>query len=119
MPNSMPWTRIVVSSDIMAGRSGKWIAIHRHHDRALLRSIQQKLSEDLSSIFQLGHVIGRPKPINLDVIIRVKEIAVTNHRISSGAISQAIRDARELLSISSTTVRIIRRILGFFGRMQP
>jgi hypothetical protein len=40
---------------------------------------------------------------------------MTNRRISSVAISQAIRDAPELLSISLTTVYTILAILSFYS----
>jgi hypothetical protein len=42
MPNSILWNRILVLSDIIAGRTDNWIATH-HPDRALVRNIRQKL----------------------------------------------------------------------------
>jgi hypothetical protein len=105
MLNSMRWTRIVVLREV-TGRTDNWIAAHRHHDCALVRSIRRKPSEDLSSIFQLEHGIGRLKVTNADIITRIKEITMTNHRMPSVAISQAIRDASEPPSISPTIVRL-------------
>jgi hypothetical protein len=98
----MLWTRVVVPSDITAGRTDDWIATHRHHDRALVRSFRRELSEDASSVIQPEHVTGRPKGISPDVIARAEEITMMNHRLSSVAISQGIGDASELPSMSPT-----------------
>jgi hypothetical protein len=67
MPNSMLWTRIMVLSDITAWRTDNSIATH-HHDHTLVRGIRQNLLEDLSSIFHMEHVIGRPKVTNPELI---------------------------------------------------
>jgi hypothetical protein len=59
---------------------------------------------DCSPIFQLEYAIERRKVINPDVIARIEEIPMTNRQMSSVAISQAIRDAPELPSISPTAI---------------
>jgi hypothetical protein len=76
MPDFRPWTRIVVLSDITAGRTNNWMVTHRRHNRTLVRSIRRKPSADRSSIFQLEHVIRRLKVTNPNVIARVEKITM-------------------------------------------
>jgi flagellar motor component MotA len=54
------------------------------------------------------NVIGTPKVTSSDAIARIKEIAMTNRRMSSIMIFQAITDASDLPDISATTVRRIQ-----------
>jgi hypothetical protein len=54
MRGSRFWARILILSDIMAGRSNSWIETHRSHERALVRSIRQQLSSDLLEDWPAG-----------------------------------------------------------------
>jgi hypothetical protein len=103
----------MVLTDITVARTDNWIGTHRHHDRALGRSIRRESLKDPSPLFQLDHVIESPKVTSSDAIARVEEITMMNYPVSSVVISQAIRDALELPSISPTAVRRIRRSLDF------
>jgi hypothetical protein len=58
-------------------------------------------------------MIERGKGTNPDVIARVEEMAMTNHRMSYFEILQAIKAVFLLPSIPSTTIRRIRRTLRF------
>jgi hypothetical protein len=82
--------------------------LDHHHDRTVMKRIRQELLEGSWSIFPLEQVIRRPAVINPDVIARIDEITMTNRRMSSVAISQAIIDAPERPRISPTTFRRIR-----------
>jgi hypothetical protein len=50
--------------------------LDHQHDQELVKTIRRKLSKDPSSIFQLEHVIGRPKVTNPNVIAFVEEITI-------------------------------------------
>jgi hypothetical protein len=100
VPKPRQWTQIFVLSDIAALRPDKWIATHCHHGRALIMTIRQKLSPDAPSIFQIKHDLGAPKKVTPEVMFQVKELTHANRRMSMAAISQVIKEAPALPSIS-------------------
>jgi hypothetical protein len=108
------WTRILILSDITAGRSNNWIASNRGDGREFVRSFRRQLaSANPESTFQQTNPIGGLKKASAEIYARVEEMTRTNRHLSCVAIAQATIDSSDQFSRSPTTVHRIRRNRGF------
>jgi hypothetical protein len=89
--------------------------LDRQRDRALIRTIRQKLLIDAPSILQLeSDDLGVPKNFIPQVVSEVEEFPGANRHMCASATFQVIKEAPGLPNISLATICTIWRSLGFF-----
>jgi hypothetical protein len=112
MPQSMLVRRCHISSLIAVGYTDYQIEKMTGHCHKLAKQIRMQI-ENNQNVFKLKSPIGAPRKQSKELTDEIESITLNTRRLSNADVASITQRIPGLISVSASTVSIIRHNLGF------